>query len=155
MTNERRPIVPGLDGSSAPNASLDWAVMEAAMRAFIIVESMFGNTSAAATAAAGGLSTSFATEVVEVAQAPTGVTDDVQLLVLGGPTHAFGMTRASTRDDAARQGADTDRASGIGIREWLDAWERVSSTAVAATFDTRVRKRGVPGSAARGATAST
>ena len=75
----------------------------------------------------------------------------VDLLVLGGPTHAFSMTRESTRQDAQRQGAVTGHVD-RGLRE-LIAELPPSLTMPVATFDTRVAKaKHLPGSAARSAT---
>ena len=73
------------------------------MRALVVYESMFGNTRLVAEAVAEGLSSGLDVDVVEVAAAPTSF-DDVELVVVGGPTHALGMTRQRTRDDARRQG---------------------------------------------------
>jgi hypothetical protein len=115
--------------------------------ALVVVESMFGNTRAVADAVAAGLSESVPTTVVEVSTAPSRT--GVDLLVVGGPTHALGLSRRATREDAVRQGA-VDAGVQVGIREWLQALPHQPGTAVA-TFDTRVRKRGVPGSAARSA----
>ena len=65
---------------------------------------------------------------------------DLDLLVVGGPTHAFGMSRASTRADAVRQGAPAQRAT-TGLREWLESVELDAEHAPGlATFDTRVTK---------------
>jgi hypothetical protein len=115
--------------------------------ALVVVESMFGSTRAVADAVADGLSDSVPTSVVDVASAPTAV--DAELLVVGGPTHAFGMSRPGTREAARQQGAGED-SSTSGIREWTAAVRRGDRPYVA-TFDTRIRKRGVPGSAARSA----
>src|SRR4051812_43182176 len=107
------------------------------MKALVIYESMFGNTRTVAEAIAEGLAEHLSTEVVEVGQAPTTVPDDVSLLVLGGPTHAFGMSRANTRADAARQTQGPVLSWRIGQREWLEQAELPRGLAVA-TFDTRV-----------------
>lgn len=118
------------------------------MNAIVVYESMWGNTEAVARAVAEGLGEG--TAVAEVADAPTDVTD-VHLLVLGGPTHAFSMSRPTTRHDAVEQGAPAANVE-RGIREWLDT---VSGTdgvpgVEVATFDTRVAKaRHLPGSAAK------
>lgn len=119
------------------------------MRALVVYESMFGNTRTVAEAIADGLATRFDVETVEVGIAPPAVRDDVALVVAGGPTHAFGMTRESTRKSAKDQAKGPVVSRGIGIREWLGALPR--GTAAAATFDTRVRHPRVPGSAARAA----
>lgn len=121
------------------------------MRALVVYESMFGNTQTIAQEIAAGMSTRIGTDVVEVSAAPTTVTDDVRLLIVGGPTHAFGMSRASTRESATKQ-TDEDLVSlGQGVREWLGSLDTGSADVVAATFDTRARKPRLPGSAARGA----
>ena len=119
------------------------------MRALVVYESMFGNTRTVAEAVADGLTSRFEVETVEVGVAPAAVRDDVALVVAGGPTHAFGMTRESTRRSAKDQAGGAVVSPGIGLREWLDALSH--GTAAAATFDTRVRHPRVPGSAAHAA----
>ena len=119
-------------------------------RAVIVYESMFGNTEAIARAVAEGLGVGMQTQVIPVAQAPAD-TADVDLLVVAGPTHAFGMSRQSTRRSAVDQGGHPVGGSHAGIREWLETLPRASARRGAATIDTRIHKRGVPGSAARGA----
>jgi hypothetical protein len=120
------------------------------MRALVIYESMFGNTQLIADAVADGLSRHLPVKVLEVGGAPTTIDDDVALLVVGGPTHAFGMSRPRTRQDAARQATDGLVSRGIGLREWLTTLEAPGQLAAAA-FDTRVAKPRLPGSAARAA----
>jgi len=120
------------------------------MRALVVFESMFGNTETIARAVADGLAAHLGVEVVEVGVAPTLIGDDVDLLVVGGPTHAFGLSRPQTRRSAAEQAERGVISAGIGLREWLGAL-RCRSTVAAATFDTRVRTPHLPGSAARGA----
>jgi hypothetical protein len=119
------------------------------MRALVVFESMFGNTSTIAQAVAAGLSSRLDVELVEVSSAPTVLGEDVALLVAGGPTHALGLSRPGTRADAVRQGAAV-RSTRIGLREWLAGLARGHGIA-ATTFDTRVDKPRVPGSAARAA----
>ena len=89
-------------------------------------------------------------EVVDVGQAPSELPDDVGLLVVGGPTHAFSMSRSSTRHDAAERGARSVHEA-QGIREWLEQLQPSDHVEVA-TFDTRVAKvKRLPGSAAKAA----
>jgi hypothetical protein len=119
-------------------------------RALVVVESMFGNTRDVADAVAGGLSLFCEVEVVDVASAPAAPA--VDLLVVGGPTHALGMSRAGTRAEAVRRGAPAGQSSvRRGLREYVDGLRHASYPVLVATFDTRVHKRGVPGSAARSA----
>ncbi|MFI6596602.1 flavodoxin family protein [Nonomuraea sp. NPDC050536] len=117
------------------------------MRALVIYESMFGNTRHVAEAVAEGLSSHLRAETVEVSLAPAVVDGDIDLLVVGGPTHALSMTRPTTRASAAQQTTQPLVSPGIGIREWLEAAHLGPVHAIA--FDTRVRH--MPGSAARAA----
>lgn len=117
------------------------------MKALVVYESMWGNTRQVATAIAEGLG---GVPVAEVADVKAGDLGDLDLLVVGGPTHAFSMSRASTRRDAAQKGAPAGRGD-LGIREWLDALPS-DLTAAVATFDTRATTvRHLPGSAAKSA----
>jgi hypothetical protein len=122
----------------------------ATMRALVVFESMFGNTEVIARAIAAGIGEHLDVTVVEVGAAATEIPDDVGLLVVGGPTHAFGMSRPSTREDAAKQvTCDGLVSRGRGLREWLEDLEP-SAALPAATFDTHIDKR-FPGSAAHAA----
>ena len=111
------------------------------MRALVVFESMFGNTEKVAGAVAHGLQhEGVDTGLVEVRSAPAKLASDLDLLVVGGPTHAFSMSRAATRADAVRQGAAPERAT-VGLREWLDQVELEAGHLPAfAAFDTRVTK---------------
>jgi flavodoxin-like protein len=120
-------------------------------RAMVVYESMFGNTRIIADAVAEGLSSRFATDVIEVGLAPTRIAEEVSLVVVGGPTHAFGLTRAKTRQDAAAQADGPLISPARGLREWLETAERPRTGVGAAAFDTRIDRPRVPGSAARGA----
>lgn len=121
------------------------------MKALVVYESMFGNTEQVAAAVADGLRTAMEVEVREVSTAPAPVTDLLDLVVVGGPTHAFSMTRASTRADAVKQGAMRGSTT-TGIREWLGHLNGGPHSELVATFDTRVHKvRHLPGSAAKSA----
>jgi flavodoxin len=119
------------------------------LRALVIYESMFGNTEWVANAVAAGLRLEGVdATVANVADAPHGTDHD--LLVIGGPTHAFSMSRASTRENAVDQGAPPDVA-GMGIREWIAGQGASASTGpqFVAVFDTRARKATHLPSAAR------
>jgi hypothetical protein len=117
------------------------------MRAWIVVESSFGNTREIAGAVAEGLGRYMTVDVRDVGDAPGTVDDDVDLLVVGGPTHALGMSRPGTRGDAARQ-AGLPAAADVGVREWLESGP--TGIRQVAAFDTRIDKKWVPGSAAHG-----
>ena len=111
------------------------------MKALVVYESMFGNTEQVAGAVARGLRLEGVdTALVEVGAAPDEVGPDLDLLVAGGPTHAFGMSRTSTRQDAVAKGAPPERAAG-GLREWLASVRLAPGHSAAfAAFDTRVTK---------------
>lgn len=113
-----------------------------ALRALVVYESMFGSTQDVAAAVAEGLrAEGLATQLVDVRHAPAPGDAVFDLLVLGAPTHAFSLSRPSTRQDAVRQGASPELAS-TGVREWIGAMgsREESRGRAAAAFDTRVTK---------------
>lgn len=118
-------------------------------RAVVVYESMFGNSKAVAEAIAAGLGERMPTEVVGVEDARQALAGDGVLLVIGGPTHAFSMSRATTRDSAVQQHGAPGPA-GPGIRDLLESLPPAAG-APAAAFDTRIKKKFVPGSAASSA----
>ncbi len=120
------------------------------MRALVIYESMFGNTGKLASAVADGVADGADVTLLNVVDAPVQIPGDVGLLVVGGPTHAFSMSRISTRRSAARRGgAYTDLPE--GIREWLDGVKSAPSDCAFAAFDTRVDMPLLPGAASHAA----
>ena len=114
----------------------------------VVFESIFGNTAAIARAVGSGLATKLETEVHEVGAAPRVLVESTELLVVGGPTHAFGMTRAGTREAGAREAGDRLVSHGIGVREWLDAFQFPRWGVAGAAFDTRIDRPRFPGAAA-------
>ncbi|HEY6057392.1 MAG TPA: flavodoxin domain-containing protein [Candidatus Limnocylindrales bacterium] len=122
------------------------------MRALVVYESMFGNTKAVAVAIAEGVGTHLAVDAIEVGEAPMTLPPDVGLLVVGGPTHAHGMTSAKSRADAAQRAGDRLVSRAIGMREWLERLDRPAGSLPAAAFDTRIKGPELLwGSAAKGA----
>jgi hypothetical protein len=122
-------------------------------RALVVYESMFGNTKAVAEVVALALSRDFEVDLTECGSAPCPLPDDVALLVVGAPTHAFSLSRANTRGSARQQAPATARPSESGLRDWLGCLQhngRASRPAglVAAAFDTKVAHPRLPGSAA-------
>lgn len=120
------------------------------VRALVVYESMFGNTESVAAAVANGLAAEGAeVSLLEVSQAnPTDVAHH-DLIVVGAPTHAFSLSRRSTREDAVKQGAPEGHTD-VGIRDWLAEMKRPADEIprLAACFDTRVTKvRRIPKSA--------
>ena len=122
------------------------------MRALVDYESMVGNTRTIAGAIADGLRATLDVDLVEVGAAPTTVPDDVALLVVGGPTHAHGMSKPESRADSAKRAGERLVSRSSGIREWLGSLKSGSSRVAAAAFDTRIKGPGlIWGSAAKGA----
>lgn len=111
------------------------------MTALVLYESMFGNTRRIAQAIADGLS-AFTEVRIEPASAGSDPSS-AELVVIGAPTHAHTLPRASSREDAAKWASDPEQhlvldpeASGPGVREWIDS---LSAAPVAwAAFGTRV-----------------
>lgn len=105
--------------------------------ALIVYESMFGDNRQVALAIAGGLEKhGISAAAVEVGVAPTEVSAEVDLLVVGSPNHAFGMPREATRADAATKTEEPLVSRGIGVREWLQL-ATVPSGIHTAAYDTR------------------
>ena len=112
------------------------------MHALVIYESMFGDAAKVAASIGEGMTEVWGSPgdvvtVVEVGEAPTAVPDGVDLLVLGSPTHAFGLPRPNTRADAATKGAGEVISANMGIREWL-AGATLPKGQPASAFDTRM-----------------
>lgn len=121
------------------------------MRALVVYETMFGNTRAIAEAIAEGLSIGATVEITDVADAPLEIPPEVDVLVVGGPTHVFSMSRRQTRQEALAHGAPS-REVEYGIRGWLATLPVGGHPQDFAAFDTRVDTRLIPGAASRSAT---
>jgi len=116
------------------------------LKAVVVYESMFGNTRVIAESVAEGLRSNHD----EVAVVPVGEADprhlgEADLVVVGGPTHAWGMSRPATRRGAPdyvrrSKGVLTlePGAAGPGVRELLASLGQVRTKAAA--FDTRVNR---------------
>lgn len=65
------------------------------MRAVVVYESMYGNTHRIAEAIGAGLDAPFDVGVVPVAEVSPVVLADAGLVVVGGPTHVHGVSRAA------------------------------------------------------------
>ncbi|HEU4918695.1 MAG TPA: flavodoxin domain-containing protein [Candidatus Limnocylindrales bacterium] len=123
------------------------------MRALVIYESMFGNTRAVALAIAEGIAERVPVDALEVGDAPPAPAPDVDLLVVGGPTHGHGMSTDSSRADAARRAGSRLVSRGPGMREWIESLPPAAKPVTAAAFDTRIKgPEFLWGSAAKGAT---
>lgn len=126
------------------------------MRVLVVYESMFGNSRAIAEAIASGIHGDATVSVVSVNDVDAGRLEGVDLLVVGAPTHAHGMSRPSTRKSAADIAGKPNTnvtlelyALGKGVREWLDSVDPIRARVAA--FDTRVKGPAwATGSAANG-----
>jgi hypothetical protein len=114
------------------------------MRALIVYESMYGNTHVVADHIAEGLRSHFDSEVIPVEQATPERMQDVQLLVVGGPTHVHSLSSERTRhaavDAAHKPSGDLELdpdAEGEGLRDWFHKVAEVTNMGAAA-FDTRI-----------------
>ena len=116
------------------------------MRSLVVVESMFGNTRAVAEAIAESLATAGPATVLDVNEAPESPDGTVDLLIVGGPTHAFGLSRPNSRRAARDQGAKA--AERMGLREWLAGLPASPASVPTVAFSTRLKKGFLPGSAA-------
>ena len=122
------------------------------MRAIVIYESMFGNTRRIAQAVAEGISDGEDVTLSDVVDAPVDIPDEIDMVVVGAPTHVFSLSRDVTRREAARHGAAFTDVAG-GVREWLEALPSAPRSAVFAAFDTRVGTMALlPGAASHTAT---
>ncbi len=125
------------------------------MRALVVYESVYGNTRAVAEAITEGLESRGVVETKAVYEIAESEPDEVDLLVVGGPTHMHGLTSSLSRRLAVKAGeedgvhiqpgADNQR----GLRQWLA--DRSGAGGKAAAFDTRLdRSPALTGVAARG-----
>ncbi len=121
------------------------------MDCVVVYETMWGNTRLIAEAIAEALETE---RVVPVHEAIGGV-GRVDLLVVGGPTHARGLTTSLTRRMAVQAASESARpldrepARAPGLRRWLREMPEVAG-GHALAFDTRRdRPALLAGSAAR------
>jgi hypothetical protein len=121
------------------------------MRALVVYESLFGNTRQIAQAVADGMSDGADVRLTDVAEAPRAIPAGIDMVVVGGPTHVFSMSREATRREAARHGAAVADVP-EGIREGLEALPAPSERTAFASFDTRVDDMALlPGAASHAA----
>ena len=127
------------------------------MKALVVYESMYGNTHDIAEAVGEGLGSIGDVTVASVADVEPSTVTDVDVLVVGGPTHMHGMSSSTSRRVAA-EAADDDEdlrlepgAEGPGLRDWLHDLPKSDRSSMVAAFDTRIEKAAIlTGSAAKG-----
>ena len=117
------------------------------MKVIVVFESMYGNTRAIAEAVANGIKSAGPADVtvMPVSAADSAAMAQADLIVVGGPTHAHGMshgaTRRAARDAVGKPGSNLrmDPAASVdgpGLRDWLAHMD--STGALTAAFDTRL-----------------
>lgn len=118
------------------------------MTALIVTESLFGNTLAIAEAIGDGIAEVLGARTVRVVHAsvaPAALPADIELLVVGAPTHLLSMPNAGSRHDAVSRGALVPERT--GVREWIDTVAIPTGLRVA-TFDTSIPSPARQGTAA-------
>ena len=113
------------------------------MKAVVIYESMYGNTHLIADAVADGFRRHGDAVVVPIDEADAALVESADLVVVGGPTHAHGMSHVATRKGAIQDAQkpeselvlDPDADENEGLREWFASLDQVFTNAAA--FDTR------------------
>ena len=109
------------------------------MRAVVVYESMYGNTHLVADAIGAGLGGGPDVVVSSVDDVDVSLVEQADLLVVGGPTHAHGMSHDATRKAAAAEDDDLSLdpdAEGPGLREWFGTLPELHVQMAA--FDTRL-----------------
>jgi hypothetical protein len=124
------------------------------MKALVVYESMFGNTGTIGEAIAASLREhGLEVEAGAISAFGPSALAGFDLVVVGGPTHAHGMSSKSTRKAAVedKRYPSTGEGTGApGLREWLNGLPSGTGR-IAAAFDTRFDKpRFLTGSAAKG-----
>jgi hypothetical protein len=123
------------------------------MKVLVVYESLYGNTAAIGEAVAASLRTrGLEVDAGPISRIEPSETTGVDLLVVGGPTHAHGMSSTSTRKTAVQDKKNPfpEPTAEPGLRGWLDRLPSGEGR-LAAAFDTRFDKpRAFTGSAAKG-----
>ena len=117
------------------------------MRALVVYESIYGNTRLIAEQIRDGLAETWDTDLRSVDDPLPVNLADYGLLVIGGPTHAWGMSTPQSRAQVGGRAGDPD-ARGTGVREWI---ERLGSSydGRIVVFDTRIGRIPWAGAASR------
>jgi hypothetical protein len=108
------------------------------MNALIVIESEFGNTQAVAEAVSDGIRTTGRNvTLIEAEDAPAEVPADIDLLLVGAPTHNLHAPTPASRRKAAT--AEGFLGRDTGVMEWIErAAHRPEITTF--TFDTSISK---------------
>lgn len=118
------------------------------MRAVVVYESVFGNTHRIASLIAEGLGEHGEVSLLTPEEAGIERLVDTDLLVVGGPTHAHGMARPSSKEQGAHDAEAAaaagrpaheldDDAYGETLRQWFKDLPSNGAGRACAAFDTR------------------
>jgi hypothetical protein len=128
-------------------------ILEDGMKALVVYESMYGNTAVIGEEIAASLrSQGIEVEAGRTPEIDPSRAGEVDLLVVGGPTHVHGMSSSRSRATAVDDKKNTYDSPTLapGLRDWLEEIAPGEGR-LAAAFDTRIDKPAfLTGSAAKG-----
>jgi hypothetical protein len=107
------------------------------MNAIVVYESLWGNTAAVAGAIAEGIGAE--AQALSTAEATAAVVAGADLIVAGGPVHAFNLTTEQGRENLRKNPGKAPSPPDLShpsIRSWLDGL--APGHAACAAFDTRL-----------------
>lgn len=119
------------------------------MTVLIVTESYFGNTLTVTEVIASGLAQIVgqgSVTIVRAGEAPRQIPSDVNLLLVGAPTHDYSLPKEQTRKQANQKGATV--GEDIGVREWIEQVTPRDDLPVV-TFDTSIKSWFMPGTASK------
>ena len=114
------------------------------MKTLIVYESMYGNTHRIAEQVARAFEGAGPVHVLPAETATPELVKEADLLIVGGPTHAHGLSsgqsRQGARDAVTKPGSDLNLDpdnEGAGLRDWFNSLGQFEGKHAAA-FDTRI-----------------
>jgi hypothetical protein len=107
------------------------------VRVLVAYESLFGNTRRVAETIASVLQGHQVT-VASAADVRAETIAELDLLIVGAPTHTHGLPSPSSRESAAKQGVAAEDPRSRGVRELMESLPAGQGKSAAA-FDTRLR----------------
>jgi hypothetical protein len=108
------------------------------MRILIVYETIYGTNRLIANAIAEGINKDASVTILEAKSAPTSISADVDLLVVGGPNHKAGLPSPVTRAEAISESSGIINSVEPGLREWLEDLRLDYRGQPVAVWDTRM-----------------